>query len=117
MKKSVAEIPSFLYFVFPEGNKKSDFLVIDGSKKIIKNLLHSLNCKYVKKTNNIVSCKSNKIDTLLKSLTSLQEKRQLKFHYNLKQFKSNKYHSKDNNTAKLYINDSKKTDTIKSPKC
>jgi len=112
---SVAEIPSFLYFVFPRGSKRSEFIVIDGDRKIIKNLLHKLDCKYINKKDNVVSCKSNKLDSLLKSLYSLQDKRHLKFHYFNDKGKISKYQVKNNNNAKIYINDSKKPIILKVP--
>ena len=113
MKQSVPVIQSYLYFVFPKG--KQDFIVIDGDKKIIKNLLHDFKCKYINKKDNIVTCNRNKIDSLLESLHSLQDKRHLKFNYSSNKDGKSKGDSKEKDIAKVYINKSKKPIIVNVP--
>ena len=118
-REPIPDIPSFMFFVFQK-QKESDrntFIVIDGNKKVIKNILNDHKCKYIDRKHRIVNCKNVYSSTLLSKLQYFQNKRLLKFayipSYNFAQKTSQISDISDK--AKVYVGNSKKGIKIQIP--
>ena len=109
----IPDIPSFLFFVFQKNNN-NEFVVIDGDKKIIKNILNKHNCKYIDRKNRIVRCGNIHSSSLLSKLQYFQDQSVLKFAHvphSRNKTRSVKTHSK----CKVYVGNSKKPIKIDVP--